>query len=151
MYTGLKVVYGFCDECFGALHLEKSDLFMSFRFAKGYKCFGALHLPKSVNHFQLSINSTPTGLKVTLYSVVGYLLGFSPIFAHFALLTMLHLLKVLHFWLQCCLTAVLKVLHFWLQCCLKAVWRQCLHFAESQANSGRNQRRLVVGSWIILN
>jgi hypothetical protein len=31
-------------------------LFMSFRFAKGYKCFGALHLPKSVNHFQLSIN-----------------------------------------------------------------------------------------------
>jgi hypothetical protein len=55
IYTGLKVVYGFCDECFGALHLEKSDLFMSFRFAKGYKCFGALHLPKSVNHFQLSI------------------------------------------------------------------------------------------------
>jgi hypothetical protein len=57
-YTGLKVVYGFCEECFGALHLEKSDLFMSFRFAKGYKCFGALHLPKSVNHFQLSINQT---------------------------------------------------------------------------------------------
>jgi beta-glucanase (GH16 family) len=33
----------------------------------------------------------------------------------FVLLTMLHLLKELYFWLQCCLTAV------WRQCCLKAV------------------------------